>query len=130
MGWQGPYYYRSVRQNGKPRREYIGRGPLAELIADEDRERASAREADRKAENALRAEFETIEVLADELDELADLASAAALVNAGFRQHHRSEWRKSRGRSPAMSAFRCRDSSACRFFSFTASVANFGTIRG
>jgi hypothetical protein len=48
--------------------------------------------AEREAAAALDAPL-------DELDDLADALVRAALVAAGYRQHNRGEWRKTRGRN-------------------------------
>ena len=42
------------------------------------------------------AELKALDAPLDDLDELADLLARAALVAAGYRQHHRGEWRKRR----------------------------------
>ena len=36
MPWTGRYYYRSVRINGKPRRQYVGYGKLGQLAEQLD----------------------------------------------------------------------------------------------
>jgi hypothetical protein len=102
MAWEtrargGRYYTRSRKVGGRVVREYVGGGPAGDLAAAEDaarRERAAAERA------ALRAERERAagpEALLAELDALAEGLARAALAAAGYRRHHRGEWRKRRG---------------------------------
>ena len=102
MGWEtrqrgGRYYIRSRKVGGRVVREYVGTGPLAELIAAQD---AEARAKQLAASVALRAEQERMapaEAALAELDALAELLAHGALVAAGYRRHHRGTWRKRRG---------------------------------
>ena len=100
MGWdKGRYYTRSKKVNGRVVREYVGTGKLAELMARMDaieRERRDAERADRRAK---KAELDALDAPLKEFDELAGLLARAALVAAGYRQHHRGEWRKKRVQS-------------------------------
>ncbi len=94
MGWdKGRYYTRLKKVNGRVVRQYIGTGRSAERLADLDASARQAREAERVAQRARRAELDALDA---PLDELNELAARAALVAAGFRQHHRGAWRKSR----------------------------------
>lgn len=88
------YYTRSRRLNGRVLREYIGGGTLGELAElldiEEREERRSRAEAIRDAKLRL-----------DRLDErlmrfetLADQVGRGLLLEAGYYQHHRHEWRK------------------------------------
>ena len=65
---------------------------LAELDATERQERNVRREALR----AQLAELDALDAPLAALDDLADLIGRAALTAAGYRQHHRGEWRKRR----------------------------------
>ncbi len=79
-------------------REYVGTGPVAEIIALRDETERRWREAEGQA---WREEWERLEALdaeTGELDDLAKLLTRAAFVAAGYRQHKRGEWRKPRGR--------------------------------
>lgn len=86
------YYYLQHKIDGRVRSAYIGRGELAELMAARAESARLARAADsqrrrdeRDRERELREWFERIESVAN-----------AAMVAAGYRKHHRSEWRKRR----------------------------------
>jgi hypothetical protein len=98
MGWDkgGRYYTRSRREGGRVVREYLGGGAIGELAAQLDAIGWAKREADRAA-RAEREEVKALDAPLNELDGLADLLVRAALVAAGFHQHHRGNWRKRRG---------------------------------
>ena len=96
MSWERGYYYRVRKVNGRVVREYVGRGPLAELIAEADADRRREREARRAASREEKAELEALDAPLNELNEVADLLARAALMAAGFHQHKRGEWRKRR----------------------------------
>jgi hypothetical protein len=97
VGWdKGRYYTRSRKVNGRVVREYIGSGEVAEMVARADALERGCREAAQAARRAQRAELEALDAPLKELNDLADLVARAALVAAGFRQHHRGEWRKQR----------------------------------
>jgi hypothetical protein len=97
VGWdKGRYYTRSKKVNGRVVREYHGASPAAELAAQMDAINRAEREAERAAWQAEKAELEALDSGVRELDELAELLARAALLAAGYRQHKRGEWRKSR----------------------------------
>jgi hypothetical protein len=90
------YYYRTIREGGRVRSEYVGTGPEAEAAELVDRHRAAGREreaeawrecrrADEAADRALALAFGRVEMVA-----------RLALESAGFRRHKRGEWRRSR----------------------------------
>src|SRR5262245_45941618 len=98
MAWERGYYYRVRKVGGRVVREYIGRGPAAELIAELDAfERAEKehRRFDRAAEADRWADLDR-RVTA--FCELADLMAEAAFLAAGYHRHKRGEWRKRRVR--------------------------------
>lgn len=101
MPWTGPYYYRSVRVNGQPRREYVGAGKIAELAAQLDALERQERDLERAADREARADAEAVDELVSDFDAAADQLACAALLAAGCRQHHRGEWRKRRARNQA-----------------------------
>lgn len=101
MPWTGPYYYRSVRVNGQPRREYVGAGKVAALAAQLDAIEREERELRQAAEREARADAGALDELVTEFNSAADDLACAALLAAGCRQHHRGEWRKRRARDQA-----------------------------
>jgi hypothetical protein len=102
MGWdKGRYYTRSRKVKGRVVREYIGAGEAAELIAKLDALEREERELRRLDRQALRDELDALDGSLGELHTKAELLARVALVVAGFRQHHRGEWRKRRDDQPA-----------------------------
>jgi hypothetical protein len=89
------YYYRSVRENGRVRRQYVGTGPLAELAAFSDERDRRERQARRDAEQQARYELETALAPIEEACEVLDLAIRAVLLTLGFHQH-KGTWRRRR----------------------------------
>ena len=52
MGWdRGKYYSRSKKVNGRVKREYVGKGELAELLAQIDAAERDRREAERETQS-------------------------------------------------------------------------------
>jgi hypothetical protein len=96
VSWDRGYYYRSKKVRGRHRRVYVGKGKAAELAAGLDALQRSERQARIAAWQAERADIEALDRPLCELIELADELAEAALLAAGYRQHHRSEWRKRR----------------------------------
>jgi len=92
----GRYYTRSRREGGRVVREYVGRGPYAELVAEEDRAKRELAEEQRERE---REELERLEGLVApvmEVSEAAEILAHAHLVAAGYRKH-KGEYRRARG---------------------------------
>lgn len=101
MAWEtrkcgGRYYTRSRRVNGRVVREYIGTGPVAELIAAQCEERRRIRDERRAVWNAHTEDLESITALVDRCWKGVSGLTAAVLVDNGFYRHHRGEWRKRR----------------------------------
>ncbi len=100
MGWErGRYYTRSRREGGRVVREYVGAGPAAALIARFDEMERDRREGERIAARLEREMMDALDAPLVALDDLANLVACAALLAAGYRQHHRGEWRKRRART-------------------------------
>ena len=98
MSWEqrgggGRYYTRSRREDGRILREYVGSGPLAELMALADENDRRRREEEARAWREEREDLERLDGGAGELCELAELLNRAALLYAGYRQHNRGECR-------------------------------------
>jgi hypothetical protein len=86
------YYYRAQRRGGRVVKVYFGRGAAAALAADVDA-RARRQRADEAARlRRLRDDLRPADAALDALDAACGLALEAALVAAGYYQHHR-EWR-------------------------------------
>jgi hypothetical protein len=101
MGWEqrergGRYYTRSYREGDRVLKEYVGAGPIAEIAAKRDEEERLRREEEGRGWRARCEELEALEEPVEELCEVSDLLARAALIAAGYHQHHRSEWRERR----------------------------------
>ena len=94
----GLYYTRSRKVGGRVVREYVGTGPLAECAAKLDALDRGRREEETKAWRQERESLGTLDRAAEELHEAAEVLARATLLAAGYHQHHRSDWRKKRGR--------------------------------
>jgi len=81
---------------GRVTREYVGRGHLAELIAAGDASLRALRLAERAAWDAERVRLEALDATVADLDRLVTATLRAYLTLAGYRQHDRGEWRKTR----------------------------------
>lgn len=93
------YYYRAHKFGGRVVRQYVGRGEIAELVAALD-----AADRDERADRAdrlraFRADLDRLDALVERADAALAAVARAALLAAGYRQHHRGEWRKTRGQT-------------------------------
>ena len=77
-------------------KEYVGAGPIAELVALQDEAERHRREEEARVWKREREDLEGLDAEAGELCELAELLTRVALLAAGYRQHNRGEWRKPR----------------------------------
>jgi predicted nucleic acid-binding protein len=91
------YYYRSVRDGKRVRKEYVGTGETAEALAHADEAIRLVRKLER---DECQAEVEQMEELAAPMLEIAELAEvlARAHLAAGGYHKHKGEWRLRRGR--------------------------------
>ena len=100
MAWEQrgnqAYYYRSVRSGGRVVKEYASGGFLGALAAEFDAEERAERDAKRRRLAAEQARWADLEQPARELDDLAELLTAAMLLVAGYHRHDRGEWRRRR----------------------------------
>ena len=99
MGWErGRYYTRSRKVNGRVVREYIGGGEVARLVAEMDAIARDERKAKAAAWRAEKGRMDSLDAEVAAVCCMVDLVARAVLTAAGYHQHHRSEWRKRRGR--------------------------------
>lgn len=97
MSWDSRgYYYRSRRMNGQVTREYIGKGEIAEFIAEGDAIERELKFLQRSIWVAEKQEMEGIDAQMRELDGIAMKIIKAAMTAAGYHQHKRGEWRRKR----------------------------------
>jgi hypothetical protein len=93
----GRYYTRSRRspEDGRVLREYVGTGPLAEIVAEEDHTKRELAEAERKREKRDLERLEGLIALVLELSEAAEILAHAHLIAAGYHRH-KGEYRRAR----------------------------------
>jgi hypothetical protein len=88
--------YLSRRVNGKPKKIYVGTGPLADLLAAELESRKQARKASAEACASWRANVAAAENPLDALCAGLDQVTSASLLAHGYHRHDRGPWRKKR----------------------------------
>ncbi|VTR91697.1 Uncharacterized protein OS=Singulisphaera acidiphila (strain ATCC BAA-1392 / DSM 18658 / VKM B-2454 / MOB10) GN=Sinac_7637 PE=4 SV=1 [Gemmata massiliana] len=100
MGWENrggqSYYYTAERVNGRVVKQYVGTGMVATLAAQLHASTRTERAATAEADQRARAELEALDAALAPLYELADAATVAALVAAGYHRPKRGPWRKRR----------------------------------
>ncbi|MDP6494508.1 MAG: hypothetical protein QGI09_03600 [Dehalococcoidia bacterium] len=106
MGWEtrngrGRYYTRSLWQDGRVVRQYIGRGEKGERAEREDASRRDLQLQARELAQEMAREEREYQVAIDEpLDELEAVCKAAmtvAMERAGYHKPKRWVWRKRNG---------------------------------
>ena len=104
MGWErrrnGTYYYYARREGGRVVKTYVGTGPSAAVAADVVEAAALTLESRRLLFREAKAGIAAVVAELGELGRSADAAARAALLSAGYRRHHRGEWRKRLDPSP------------------------------
>jgi len=95
----GRYYTRSRRspEDGRVLREYVGSGPLAEIVAEEERTKRELAEAERKREKKELERLEALGAPVLEISEAAEILVRAHLIAAGYYRH-KGEYRRARGK--------------------------------
>jgi hypothetical protein len=108
MAWEtrkgrGRYYCRSKRVNGKVVREYFGKGWKALSVSALDELLRAKRAAASAARREEKGEFYELDAKLRAISDASDLLARAAMLAAGYHQHHRGEWRRRRDRRDATS---------------------------
>lgn len=106
MAWEtrargGRYYTRSRKVDGRVVREYVGGGAVGELAARLDARDRAGRRAERARLDVVKREAEAAGAALAELDAIGEALARGALLAAGYRRHHRGEWRKRRDQDQA-----------------------------
>jgi hypothetical protein len=103
MPWErrergGRYYTRSRRspKDGRVVREYVGSGPLAQIVAEAERQRRELEEARREREKEELGRLKALAAPVFELSEAAEILAHAHLVAAGYHRR-KGEYRRARG---------------------------------
>ena len=101
MGWEqrkgsgGLYYVQKRKHRGKVTSHYIGAGPAATAIAQEDAARRAQTEADRQQRQALEAQEAKVTQYCKDFEALLQ----NTLEAAGYHRPDRGRWRKRRVQS-------------------------------
>lgn len=90
------YYYRRCKADYGAEREYIGAGPIAELIADTDAANREEQRIQRDQERTFRQRWRAADQAFVSANRSIEALTAAVLVAAGFHRHDRGKWRKRR----------------------------------
>jgi hypothetical protein len=100
MAWErrrnGTYYYRTLKEQGRVIKEYVGTGPVAEVAAERD---AVVRAARAEAVTQLHQEQAAFQALDRPVADFAitlETLTRAHLVRNGYHRHHGGEWRRRR----------------------------------
>jgi hypothetical protein len=98
MAWQQRgdkrYLYRSVKQQGRVRREYLGTGPSAEALYHVEVRERQQRHAAREAWRQTLADQTALDAQVQRWWAQRDLLLQALLYSEGCYRHDRSVWRK------------------------------------
>lgn len=101
MGWETrgnrTYYYTAERVGDRVVKMYVGAGRVAELAGRLDALTRAERAAKTADERRQRDAVAALDAALAPLCELADAATAAALLAAGYHRPKRGKWRKRRG---------------------------------
>ena len=89
------YYYRSVRDDERVRKVYVGAGEFARICSETDVLQRTSRRAQRERERAEQERMEGLVALVEEFSEAAQVLVTAHLVAGGYRKH-KGEWRRAR----------------------------------
>jgi hypothetical protein len=99
MGWQRrgsrTYYYWPKWSEGRARNEYVGRGPLAELLAEETENRRSEQRRARQELDSIRERLRPLDELLQRLERVTFRLIEAELRSRGYYRSHRN-WRGAR----------------------------------
>ena len=90
------YYYRKHRTpGGTVKSQYVGRGPVAKMIAAADRREREAREAERRRLEKMKEKLLRQRDRVREVQEAIRAVERAALLLNGYHTH-KGQWRKRR----------------------------------
>jgi hypothetical protein len=90
------YYYAAARQDGRVVKRYVGRGPVAEVVAGLDAEGRRRRAAGAEAVRDERARHEPAGRALAELDAACTMLVEVTLTAAGYRRVNYGPWRRRR----------------------------------
>jgi hypothetical protein len=105
MAWEkrptGSFYYQSYRDpNGRVRKRYIGRGPLADITSESDNLAKEIQVRRRKKRQQEEEQYKALTAPLLAFIEVVDEQAAETLKAAGFHRYG-GEWRHKRGKNEA-----------------------------
>jgi hypothetical protein len=96
VGWQKrgdrSYYYLAVREDGRQRNYYLGKGPPAELAAAKLEQTKASKDRARAELCTIQEKLRGLDVLIDTVDRGATKLLEATILAAGYYKSHR-RWR-------------------------------------
>jgi hypothetical protein len=102
MAWEerrgNRYYYRSVRDGERVRKEYVGAGEVTEALARADETIRCIRELEAAERRAEVERLAQLDAPVAQLYEMVEVLARAELVVAGYYRH-KGQWRFRRERS-------------------------------
>ena len=100
MGWERrgnrQYYYTARRVSGRVVKQYLGAGPVAELVAAHDAQERAERLATAQGRRGERARLTDLEQTVQAPHDAIESLLRTHLVLAGYHRHARGEWRRRR----------------------------------
>ena len=101
MSWErrkrgGHYYYRARKGGGRVVKDYVGAGPVAELMAAHDAQERAERLAATRLRREVRDRLTEIEQTVQAPHDAIESLLRSHLVLTGYHQHARGEWRRRR----------------------------------
>jgi len=90
------YYYRSVREGERVRKEYVGSGVLGEVAAALDELKRRQKEEEAAYWREERERLEQGAAFVRELEEATEVLLRAHLLASGCHKHN-GQWRRKRG---------------------------------
>src|SRR5690348_4619546 len=99
MGWEqrgnNSYLYKKEREGSTVKSVYVGRGRIADMVAQIQSSSAVIKSLGRKVKSPQAAEQEKAEAALDDMTNRIHVITQAALLASGFHTHKR-QWRKMR----------------------------------
>ena len=102
MAWEtrsgSRYYYRSKKTaDGRVTKEYLGRGPRAQRVAQTAAEARRRAEEEREALAGEKARLAEGDGVTDEVFDAVQLLTEAVLLSHGYHRRNYGPWRKKHG---------------------------------
>ena len=99
MGWEqrghNQYYYKKERDGSQVKSVYVGRGELAQMVAQLQSTSPLVEKLARTMKSPEVIKAEKAEAALEQASDLIDLITEASLLSAGFHTHKR-QWRRMR----------------------------------